>query len=179
MPTGFDPMCNARHREVGIIHSHMHHPYGVSSDPRLSDHIELRAMREDRLRNEITAFGNDFSSSLCSDFCGLVRGFMAGILKLFSLNDIGIYKRTGEGWCHAGLVEGRLASAIRPASRIIVGLIRRFVFSRGQYSRNHQVQRPCRSCADRRRRHLLRARDLTFYSGNPPTTQLFPRRSEW
>lgn len=41
VPTGFDPMCDARHREVGIIHPHMHHPDGVSSDPRLSDHIEL------------------------------------------------------------------------------------------------------------------------------------------
>tara|TARA_R110000850_G_scaffold149968_1_gene272452 strand:- start:714 stop:935 length:222 start_codon:yes stop_codon:yes gene_type:complete len=70
-------------------------------------------MREDRLRYEITSFGNDLSASLCSDFRSRVRGFGAGIVKLIALNDISIYERTDEGWCHAGLVEGRLASTVR------------------------------------------------------------------
>jgi len=70
-------------------------------------------MREDRLRYEITSFEIDLSASLCSDFRSRVRCFGTGIVKLFALNDISIYERTGEGWCHASLVEGRLASAVR------------------------------------------------------------------
>ena len=117
MPALFGAALDARHGQIGIIDTHMHHDNKVSTRSGTLNDLELRGMREDGFGGKAPSCVHQIDPPRFGNPGGFVGSFHRRVPKLVALDEIGIDERTREAWGDAGLVEGRFASAIRPGKQ--------------------------------------------------------------